>query len=205
MAKFRTYDYQIINPEKFTNGGKSLTVKSSWELEFAKHCDLIPSVISWGYETTQIPYRDPLTGKQKIYIPDFFVKIAQRDGYAKDMVFEIKPMHEQLDEHARNRQDAALIARNNAKWMAATQWADRHSAEFQVLNQNDIFGGYENKKGRMHPVKSFAHTTTKASKPTAKATRSVSSKRTKPKLSMRQRVSKARSRKAGKVGRVGKS
>jgi len=158
MAKYRTYGYTPVNPEKHMGGAGELILKSSWELEFAKSCDLFPSVLSWSYEATKVPYRDPLTGKQKVYIPDFFVEVAQKDGLSKHFVFEIKPMHEQLDDHARNSHDAALIARNRAKWTAASMWADRHSAEFVVLNEKDIFSFHENRNPRLHPVKQFKQT-----------------------------------------------
>lgn len=163
--KFRTYEFQPLNPEKYTGGTVPVILKSSWELEFAQHCDLLPSVISWGYEMVEIPYRDPITGRQKIYIPDFFVKIAQKDGYTQDHVFEIKPMHEQLQEHARNQADSALVARNAAKWGAATAWADRHSAVFSVLNEKDIYGWHDARKPVTNQVKAFAPT--HATKPNA--------------------------------------
>jgi len=158
MARYRTYGYTPINPDKYRGSDSEIILKSSWELEFAKSCDLFPSVLGWAYEATRIPYHDPLSGRQKVYIPDFFVEVAQKGGYSKHFVFEIKPMHEQLDQHARNSKDAALIARNKAKWMAASKWADRHSAEFVVLNEKDIFSFHENRNPRFNTVKTFAQT-----------------------------------------------
>jgi len=202
MAKYRTYSYEISNPEKYHGTASPLIVKSSWELTFAEHCDLLPSVLGWSYETTKIPYRDPLTNNQKVYIPDFFVEVAQRDGYSKHFVFEIKPRHEQLDQYARNSTDAALIARNNAKWAAAIKWADRHSAEFAILNENDLFSFNDNKNPRKNPIHTFAHTV--ATKPLkAKAvvnaitrnkpkTRKRSLSSTSAKVSRTQRVSRSR-------------
>ena len=204
MARYRTYEFDPVNPDKYTGPTTPVILKSSWELEFAKHCDLLPSVLSWGYELVQVPYRDPLTGKQKIYIPDFFVKIGRTDGYAQDYVFEIKPMHEQLDAHARTQHDAALIARNNAKWIAASQWADRHSAEFQVINENDMFGGHNARKGRVNAVNTFAHTNTAKAKKMATKNKSlaarVSNKGAMSKL--RSRIGKATTNKTPKVGRT---
>lgn len=204
MARHRFYKYELVNPEKFTNGGNHLVLRSSWERDFAEHCDLLPSVLSWGYESVQIPYRDPLSGNQKVYIPDFFVKMATRDGYSVDKVFEIKPMHEQNDENARNRKDAALIARNNAKWEAAVRWCQRHSAEFEVLNESNLYLGHENRKPRVNPVKGFAHTQT--TKPTTKITKPQNTRErsvTKNVSRMQERIS--RTRKARSSGRVGKA
>lgn len=169
MSRYSTYSYTPINPEKYRGENIPIIMKSSWELEFAKHCDLLPTVLSWSYETRQIPYRDPLTNKQKIYIPDFFVEVAREGGHSQHYVFEIKPMHEQLDEYARNQKDAALIARNNAKWAAASEWCDRHSAEFAVLNERDIFSWHNSRKPRVKTVSRFKPTFT-ATKPTKSAT-----------------------------------
>ena len=198
MARYRTYEYTPVNAEKYKGGSGRLILKSSWELEMAKHCDLLPSVLSWSYESAKIPYHDPLSGRQKVYLPDFFVEVAQSDGYSKQFVFEIKPMHEQLDQHARNNKDAALIARNKAKWAAAVKWADRHSAEFVVLNEKDIFAFHENRKPRVHSVKHFTHTyATKPSTGTTfkKSAKAPNSKRTTKRAlsnSMSNRINKAR-------------
>lgn len=203
MAKYRTYAFDPVNREKYTGGAGQIILKSSWELEFAKHCDLLPSVLSWGYEMVKIPYHDPLTGDQKVYIPDFFVTVAQLDGYSTNYVFEIKPMSEQLDGFARNSKDAASIARNNAKWMAAAQWCDRHSAEFAVLNETDLFSFHNTRKPRINPIKSFAHTQAKLAK--AKTiSKTISAKPSVSRLSatVGNRVQKARSRRVGKVPRI---
>lgn len=163
MARtFRTYEYVPQNREKYRGDTIPIIFRSSWELEFAQHCDLLPTVLGWSYETIEVPYRDPITGKQKIYIPDFMVEIIQEGGFSVNYVFEIKPMHEQYQEHARTQHDSALVARNAAKWMAATQWADRHSAIFEVLNESDLYSWHGARKPRTQIVKTFAPTTTKA-------------------------------------------
>lgn len=203
--KFRTYAFTPRNPEKFKGETIPIILKSSWELEFAEHCDKLPSVLTWNYEAVQIPYRDPITGKQKIYIPDFFVEIASRDGVSLHYVFEIKPMHEQHQEHARNQKDSALVARNAAKWGAATQWADRHSAEFHVLNEKDIYGWHESRKPRVHPVKTFSPTyaTKPASSPATKRTTPVTNKINEGISRMQNRMKRvSRARSSTKVGKA---
>lgn len=157
MAKRRYafYEYEIANQEKFVNGERSVIVRSSWERDFAMHCDLLPNVVEWGYELVHIPYHDPLTNTQKIYIPDFFVTTVSH-GQETKSVIEIKPASEQLDEYARNNHDAAMIARNRAKWLAAAQWCDRHGATFDVINETDLYT--TSVKPRKHPVKGFAYT-----------------------------------------------
>jgi len=200
MAKYRLYKYQIQSDKYLEPSIREITLRSSWELDFAKHCDLLPTVIQWGYEMIQIPYRDPLTGKQKVYIPDFYVRMYDKNTQSlKDFLFEIKPMHEQLDNHARNREDAALIARNKAKWAAAIRWASRHNAEFQVINESDLYD--VNKKGRVRPVKAFAPTHTSTKKATSgpsKATVKTSNRKT----SSRKKAAPARSQRLQATSKV---
>lgn len=215
MAKgknYRFYPYTPTNPEKFKGDTVPINFRSSWELEFAQHCDVLPSVISWSYEMISIPYRDPLsmTKKQRIYIPDFFVEILQSGGYSQSYLFEIKPRHEQLQEYARNRADAALIARNTAKWRAATQWADRHSAIFEILNESDLYAWHGAKRPRNNPIKTFSHThtTPKVSAPKARkaAVKGTSSKKSVATKRMLSRVGKSKTvARAGRTKRAKRS
>lgn len=187
--KYRTYSYNLLNPEKCLNGMNTMLFKSSWEKDFAHHCDILPDVLSWGYEIQKIPYKDPLTGKQKVYFPDFFVTSASKGGYQFQRVYEIKPMHEQLDERARSKKDAANIARNRAKWTAAVEWCERHSAEFIVLNESNLYLGHQNRPLRKHPIKKFAHTHKTAKK---KLMKNPATKRKKKSVSKYSLITKLR-------------
>jgi hypothetical protein len=210
MSKYRLYNFDPVNPEKYKGDTIPIIMRSSWEVEFAKTCDLMPTVLSWSYESRQIPYHDPLTGKQKVYIPDFFVEVAQSDGYTKHFVFEIKPMHEQKDEFARNSTDAALIAKNNAKWAAASQWADRHSAEFVILNEADLFSWHDARRQRVHTVKSYTPTyatkvantkTSTGSRSISKGSKSITTPK-KAAAQMKKRIQNARATKVSSVRKI---
>lgn len=116
-----------------------------------KFCDENPSVLEWASEPTfggnkGIPYRDPLTGDQKIYIPDFLIKYIDAGGREQIKLIEIKPMHEAIFEYCRNPSDEAVYHRNVAKWTAARSWCERRGIEFMVLTEQQLFGGYDNKK-----------------------------------------------------------
>ena len=70
-----------------------------------------------------------------------------RDGSVKTALIEIKPLHETLQEHARNRKDAMVMTKNFAKWEAARAWcARRNNVEFVILTEAELFG--ENIKPR---------------------------------------------------------
>lgn len=119
------------------------------------HCDVVPTVLQWSSEPFQIPYRDPITGKQKVYVPDFFITKLEK-GHPVQELIEIKPIHEQLQEHARNSRDAMLQARNTAKWGAAIEWCARHGASFVVHNETDLYSGHEGKLIPKNPALQYA-------------------------------------------------
>lgn len=164
MARWAQGIYEIVNKEKY-KGNKAPKYRSSWEREFMINMDHNPNVLEWISEPTDfgsgrggIPYRDPLTGLQKIYIPDFLITVKTARGDIVQKLIEIKPLHEALAEHARNTKDAAIRARNEAKWGAAMAWCMRRGIEFHVLSEADIFKGHENRKGRTYPIHAYAPT-----------------------------------------------
>jgi hypothetical protein len=66
------------NPEKYQGMGDP-TYRSSWELTFMMFCDNNPAVEHWASESVKIPYRDPLTGKNTVYVPDFLIVYLDRN------------------------------------------------------------------------------------------------------------------------------
>lgn len=128
----------LHNPDKY-HGPLPVPCRSSWEVHFVQYCDTHPDMIAWAYEPIEIPYHDPITGKQKIYIPDFLINYRNAKGEEVQELVEVKPAHEQLDEHARNDGDRLLIARNRAKWEAASWWCQRHGCQFRIMNETNIF------------------------------------------------------------------
>ena len=49
-------------------GSKTPLYRSSWEMKFMMFCDNNPAIQEWASEPVKIPYRDPLTGKQTVYL-----------------------------------------------------------------------------------------------------------------------------------------
>lgn len=154
MAKRR--HYTPINQDKY-NGRMPIVLKSNWEEHFARvYCDLNPACIEWAYEPLKIPYRDPITDRQTVYLPDFLMSIRSNTGRIKTVLVEVKPLHEWYQNHARNMKDSAIIARNMAKKEAAEAWCARRSnVEFVVLTEAELFPGGQNIKPRKHPVRAF--------------------------------------------------
>lgn len=209
MARYRTpTPFTPQYPEKY-KGEYPILSRSSWEWDFMVYCDQHPGVLEWASEPVQIPYRDPLTGNQKIYIPDFLITVVNKSRELKKKLIEIKPMHEQLSEHARNSADAALQARNRAKWGAAITWCARRGIEFDVMNEASMFNGHDNKKGRVHPVREYAPAQTKkvalkGPRQPKKRQKSLAEKTNKI-AQVRKRVGKVKSRRTPRVGKVSKA
>lgn len=161
------------NKQKYT-GKYPIISRSSWEQEFMKYCDLHPDIVEWASEPVKIPYPDPLSGNQKIYVPDFLVTFLTKGGETRTKLVEIKPLHEATESHARNSVDVAVRTKNEAKWGAATQWAMRRGIEFIVWTEANLFNNHKNRKGRAHPIKAVAKEQIK--KTASKPRKAVSSK-----------------------------
>lgn len=139
MSKFAQGKYTLKNPDKYV-GTKSPTYRSSWEWSFMTFCDNHPNIIQWASEAVQIPYRNPVTGKQSIYVPDFFVMYEDKNGNRRAEVVEVKPSSQATMEAAgKNNQNKLSVVVNTAKWQAAQAWCSRQKITFRVITERDIF------------------------------------------------------------------
>lgn len=130
--------YTPVNPGKYMGSG-SPKYRSGWELTFMRFCDNNPNVISWGSECVRIPYRNPFTGKNTFYVPDFLITYQDKSGNKKAELIEIKPRSQVTLEVARSQQEKAAVVLNMAKWQAARAWCSRMNATFRILTEEDIF------------------------------------------------------------------
>jgi hypothetical protein len=126
------------NPSKVIGKG-SIKYRSSWEQVFMQFCDNNPSVINWGSEVLRIPYRNPLTGKNTIYVPDFVVVYIDKNGRQHAEVIEIKPLKESVMERARSQRDKIMLAVNLAKWQAAQAWCSQNNLSFRLVTEQQLF------------------------------------------------------------------
>ena len=137
----RTYaqgKFQIRNPGKYIGSGQP-TYRSGWEFAFMQFCDNNPSILGWASEAIKIPYRNPFTNKQTIYVPDFLIIYIDAAQQKHAEVIEIKPSSETVMEKARSVRDQAYVALNHAKWAAATAWCKAQGLRFRVVTENEIF------------------------------------------------------------------
>jgi hypothetical protein len=137
--KFSQGIYKLKNPEKYL-GSKSPIYRSSWEYTFMAFCDNNPSVQEWANESVKIPYRDPLTGKSTVYVPDFLITYIDRNQKKHVELIEIKPANQMLREKVgKNPYNQAQYVKNMAKWAAAGAWCKNRGIKFRVINESDIF------------------------------------------------------------------
>ena len=103
-------------------------------------CDNNPAVQQWSSEPVKIPYRDPLTGKQTVYVPDFLIVYVDKNNQRHTEMIEIKPSNQMLIEKVgKNPYNQAQYIKNMAKWESAGKWCRNQGIKFRVINESDLF------------------------------------------------------------------
>jgi hypothetical protein len=128
----------VKNSAKYVGRGTP-RYRSGWELTFMMFLDSNDNVLQWASESISIPYRNPITGKQSMYVPDFLVTYRGRNNTTVAELIEIKPKKQSLIESKMNDRDRAIVAVNYSKWDAATKWARKNGLTFRVINEDQIY------------------------------------------------------------------
>ena len=137
--KFSQGFYTLKNPDKYAGLGTP-RYRSSWELSVMKMCDEHDSIEQWASESIKIPYRDPLTGKHTVYVPDFFVVFTDNQKNKRAELWEIKPVNQTLKEHVgKNPYNQAQYVRNVVKWEAAKAWCKQNGVKFRIITEHDLY------------------------------------------------------------------
>ena len=139
IPRFAKGKFSLKNPEKYV-GLKTPTYRSSWEHAFMRLCDEHPNVYKWVSESIKVHYRNPLTGKYTIYVPDFFVVYNDKNGRKHAELIEVKPKSQTnfMDagkSHAKKKQ----VVINHAKWEAANAYSRQHKIKFRVVSEDQLF------------------------------------------------------------------
>ena len=77
--KYANGFYQLKNPDKYV-GKKDPHFRSSWEHVFMRFCDENPAILQWANEAIHIPYKNPFTNRNTIYVPDFLIIYNDKNG-----------------------------------------------------------------------------------------------------------------------------
>jgi hypothetical protein len=131
-----------LNPEKYI-GSNSPKYRSGWELTVMRFCDTHPAVIGWASESLRIPYRNPFTGRNTTYYPDFLITYQDKNGNKISEVIEVKPRGQAVLELARSQQEKAAVVLNMAKWEACRAWCQQHGMKFRILTEEDIYNNWQ--------------------------------------------------------------
>ncbi len=137
MPKFAKGLYLIKNKEKYV-GRNSPIYRSSWEHSFMLFCDNHPSILQWASESIQIPYRDPITNKQKRYFPDFFIVYIDSNGVKNAEIIEIKPMNQTGFKKTKSAINNAQAIRNHAKWASAMAYCAKNGLKFRLITEKEL-------------------------------------------------------------------
>ena len=138
MSKFAQGPYTVKNTAKYVGNGVP-RYRSGWELAFMRFLDNNDNVMQWASESIQIPYRNPVTGKQSIYVPDFLITYKTRQNTLIAELIEIKPKKQSVIESKMSNRDRMVVAINYAKWDQATKWCKRNGLKFRVITEEDMF------------------------------------------------------------------
>lgn len=131
--------YTVKNPEKYIGLGNP-RYRSSWELSVMRMCDENDAIEQWASESVKIPYRDPLTGKPTVYVPDFLVVFTDNKKNKRAELWEIKPVNQTLKENVgKNVYNQAQYVRNTVKWAAAKNWCKQQGITFRIITERDLF------------------------------------------------------------------
>jgi hypothetical protein len=138
MSKFAQGAYVVKNKEKYVGRGTP-RYRSGWELAFMRFLDNNDNILQWASESISIPYRNPITGKQSIYVPDFLITYRTRNNQMIAEVIEIKPKKQSVVESKMKANERAVVAVNYAKWDSATKWCKKQGLLFRVITEDDMF------------------------------------------------------------------
>ena len=138
MSKFAQGAYVVKNKAKYVGKGTP-RYRSGWELAFMRFLDNNDNILQWASESISIPYRNPLTGKQSIYVPDFLITYRNRNNQMVAEVIEIKPKKQSVVESKMKANERATVAVNYAKWDSATKWCKKQGLLFRVITEDDMF------------------------------------------------------------------
>jgi len=139
MSRFAQGKFVPKNPQKYI-GLKTPTYRSSWEWQFMRFCDTNTAIQQWACEAIQIPYRNPLTGKNSIYVPDFFIQYVDAKNRTNVDLIEIKPQNQAvLESVGKSKVRQAQYIQNQAKWAAANAWCRQQGIKFRIITENELF------------------------------------------------------------------
>lgn len=134
------------NPKKYQGNIDEIYYRSSWELSVMFWCDTNSAVTAWSSEEIVVPYLCPSDDRVHRYFIDFRISINNQESETTYLI-ELKPSvytkpPKQKSNSKRDRRryitEVLTFVRNQAKWKAATEYAKKHDASFQVWTEETL-------------------------------------------------------------------
>lgn len=129
------------NPKKYIGDVNSIILRSSWEVKFAKWCDINPSVIHWNSEQVLVEYFSKADNKMRTYYVDFIIKVKTSSGVETIMI-EIKPYYQTIKPKKTGRKSTENYITecynfqvNTDKWTYAREYAKARGWKFLVMDE----------------------------------------------------------------------
>ena len=146
MSTYKGY-FKPKNPQKYKGDYKNIIYRSLWERKVMLWLDRNPNVIHWSSEEIVVPYKSPVDGRFHRYFVDFYAQVRTSSGQIKSYLLEIKPAKQAKEPVQKKRitkqyiNEVVTYAVNQAKWKAATAWANANNIKFKIdrrSNHNSI-------------------------------------------------------------------
>ena len=135
--------YKLINPAKYDGNVDQVVFRSGLEYRYFRYLDLNNDILMWGSETVVVPYVS-LDGRYHRYFVDLYTKVKNKNNEIKEFICEIKPYDFTIPPKEQKRKTKQWKEKyknyliNQAKWDAATQFAEKNGWKFIVLTERDI-------------------------------------------------------------------
>jgi hypothetical protein len=132
-------------PDKYRGDASNIVYRSGWEKRVMQSLDENMNIISWSSEEIVIPYQSPVDNKIHRYFIDFYVEAKMPDGSIKVMLLEVKPVAQTMEPKSTGRKTKRFINEvvtygvNQAKWNAASKYAQKMGWEFKIITENELF------------------------------------------------------------------
>lgn len=134
-------------PEKY-KGTRPLTLRSGWEISFAKWLDINTNVLEWTSESVIIPYLLETDGKMHRYFMDFSFKGKTKEGGVREFWVEVKPSNKLNMPKKPKRVTKGYVAqvndyiKNQCKWKATRRIVEEErllgrDLEFLIITEKD--------------------------------------------------------------------
>lgn len=143
MSFYQVKDFytRLKNPDKFA-GKRPISLRSSWEIKFAKYLDENPAVEKWGSEDVVIPYFYDLDQKTHRYFMDFYFKLKS----GKEYLIEVKPSAQLLPPKKKGKyfkRNMAEYVKNQNKWDATKKLVNKmqqngRDIEFKIITEREL-------------------------------------------------------------------